>query len=120
VASKATAEAGGFAQPLPVWSIPSHSPLHGAMLESLETQQVSHRSISTCNNVRTLVDIIANGGGAAVLPATMIAAQLAEGSLIEVLPRPARTIQFEAAIRLRERDPVVIELFRRAQLLRIG
>lgn len=119
VASRATAEAGGFAQSLPVWSIPSHSPLHGVMLETLALRAITPRSISTCNNVRTLIEIIGGGGGAAVLPEPMARALLESGELAEVLPRPTCTIRFEAAIRATESDPVVLELFRRAAELRM-
>ncbi|MES2301603.1 MAG: LysR family transcriptional regulator [Pseudomonadota bacterium] len=119
VASRATAEAGGFAQSLPVWSIPSHSPLHGVMLETLALHALTPRSISTCNNVRTLIEIIGGGGGAAVLPEPMVRALLESGALVEILPRPTRTIRFEAAIRATESDPVVLELFRRAGELRV-
>ena len=119
VAGKETARAGGFAQNLPVWSIPSHSPLHGVMLETLAQGAITPRSISTCNNVRTLIEIISGGGGAAVLPEPMVRPLLASGVLVEVLPRPLHKIQFEAAIRGTESDPVVLELFRRAALLRI-
>ncbi|MDT0509236.1 LysR family transcriptional regulator [Novosphingobium sp. MMS21-SN21R] len=119
VASRATAEAGGFAQSLPVWSIPSHSPLHGVMLETLALNALTPRSISTCNNVRTLIEIIGGGGGAAVLPEPMVRALLECGTLAEILPRPTRTIRFEAAIRATESDPVVLELFRRAGELRM-
>jgi hypothetical protein len=38
---------------------------------------------------------------------------------VEVLPRPRRTIRFEAAIRATEQDPVILELYRRAGALRI-
>lgn len=119
VASRATAQAGVFAQSLPVWSIPSHSPLHGVMLETLALNALTPRSISTCNNVRTLIDIIGGGGGAAVLPEPMVRALLECGTLAEILPRPTRTIRFEAAIRATESDPVVLELFRRAGELRM-
>lgn len=119
VAGQETARAGGFAQNLPVWSIPSHSPLHGVMLETLAQGAITPRSISTCNNVRTLIDIVSGGGGAAVLPEPMVRPLMASGTLVEVLPRPARTIQFEAAIRATESDPVVLELFNRAAGLRI-
>jgi hypothetical protein len=45
--------------------------------------------------------------------------QQESGDLEEVLPRPARTLRFEAAIRATESDPVVLELFRRAQNMRV-
>ncbi len=118
-ASRATVEAGGFAGPLPVWSIPDHSPLHGVTVDSLGAHGITPRSLGTCNNVRMLIDIICGGGGAAVLPEPMIRPLLADGTLAEVLPRPERTIRFEAAIRQTESDPLVLELFRRAGELRM-
>lgn len=118
-ASSATAAAGGFARPLPVWSIPDHSPLHGVTVESLAANGVAPRSIATCNNVRTLIEIVIGGGGAAVFPEPMVRAELEAGRLVEVLPRPGRTVRFEAAIRSTESDPLVLELFRRAGDLRI-
>jgi DNA-binding transcriptional LysR family regulator len=120
LAGRATAEAGGFARPLPVWSLPRNSPIHQLMLETLEAGDIPYTSIRTCNNVRTLVEIIAGGGGAAALPETMVRAELAAGTLVEILPRPERQIGFEVAIRATERDPVILELFRRAGSLSIN
>ena len=119
VASGVTARAGGFAQALPVWSIPDHSPLHRVTVGSLAEHGIAPRSLGTCNNVRTLIDIVSGGGGAAVLPEPMVRPMLESGELAEVLPRPDRTIQFEAAIRQTESDPLVLELFRRAGELRV-
>ncbi|MFX5705419.1 hypothetical protein ABTE52_20765, partial [Acinetobacter baumannii] len=64
-------------------------------------------------------DIVRAGSGAALLPETMVRDQLAAGALADVLPRPERTIRFEAAIRATERDPLILELFRRASTLEI-
>ncbi|WP_395392051.1 LysR family transcriptional regulator [Novosphingobium sp. BL-8A] len=118
-ASPAVAAAGGFARPLPVWSLPDHSPLHAVTLEAFAPGGVSPRSLNTCNNVRTLIDIVACGQGAAVLPETMVRAELASGTLVEILPRPKRRIHFEAAIRSQEREAVVLDLFERAGRLSI-
>ena len=110
---------GGFATPLPVWSLPDHSPLHAVTLATLESHGLSPRALHTCNNVRTLIEIVANGTGAAVLPETMIREHLSTGTLREVLPRPRQSVHFEAAIRTRERDPVILDLFARAAGLEI-
>lgn len=118
-ASKATAQAGGFKQPLPVWSIPEHSPIHGIMRESLAQHGITPPVIRTCNNVRALVEIIRLGTGAALLPETMVRGELASGDLVQVLPSPKRQLRFEAAIRSAERDPLILELFRRVGGLRI-
>lgn len=118
-ASQATAAAGGFKHPLPVWSIPEHSPIHGITRESLASHGITPPVIRTCNNVRALVEIIRHGTGAALLPETMIRPELASGALVSVLPAPKRQIRFEAAIRSAERDPLILELFRRVSGLRI-
>ncbi|MDP3908269.1 LysR family transcriptional regulator [Novosphingobium sp.] len=119
LASAATVAAGGFAQALPVWSVGEHSPIHRVMVQSLADGQVPYRSINTCNNVQTMIEIIAQGLGAAIFPETMVRPQIETGVLAEVLPPPAAQLQFEAAIRAGERDPVILELFRRAGSLRI-
>jgi len=119
VGSAATAAAGALAQPLPLWSLPPHSPLHQVLGDELAAGRVAARAINTCNNVRTMIDLLAGGLGAAVLPETMVRGALASGALVELGPRPARTIRFEAAIRAAEKDPVILELFRRAAALRI-
>lgn len=119
VAGRAVAQAGGFARPLPVWSLPDPSPIHAVMRDTLAQHGVAARSINSCNNVRTLVEIVANGGGAAVLPETMVRGEIASGRLVEILPRPDRMLHFEAAIRAREQEPLVLELFRRTAGLQI-
>jgi len=118
-AGAAVAGAGGFAGALPVWSLPDHSPLHAVTHESLDAHGIVPRALHTCNNVRTLIEIVAQGQGAAVLPETMIRGHLAAGTLREVLPRPRQHVHFEAAIRTRERDPVILDLFARASRLTI-
>ena len=117
--SPGVAAAGGFARRLPVWTLPNHSPIHHVALEALEAAGIARATLHTCNNVRTMIEIVAGGAGAAVLPETMARAHLATGSLVEILPRPAHVVHFEAAIRARERDPVILELFDRAARLSI-
>lgn len=119
LASRATAAAGGFARPLPVWSVGAHSPLHRIMVDTLAGAGLAARSVNICSNVQTMIGIVAGGAGAAVFPETMVRPQLADGTLVEVLARPARQVQFQAAIRDGEADPVILELFRRAAALRI-
>ena len=113
------AHRGGFAHPLPVWSLPDHSPLHAVALATLEEHGIVPRALHTCNNVRTLIDIVMDGAGAAVLPETMVRPHLQAGQLHEILPRPAQAIHFQAAIRTRERDPVILDLFQRAGRMEI-
>jgi len=107
------------AHSFPVWSLPDHSPLHGVTLETLEQHRIAPRTLNTCNNVRMLIEIVSRGQGAAVLPETMVRRELERGILVEVLPRPQQKVHFEAAIRTRERDPMILDLFERATRLSI-
>lgn len=118
-ASPAVAAAGGFASPLPVWSLPDHSPIHHVTITSLDDHGIAARALHTCNNVRMLIEVVATGQGAAVLPETMVREHLLGGSLVEILPRPPHKVHFEAAIRTREREPVILDLFERAGRLTI-
>lgn len=118
VASKAIGKAG-YRETIPAWSLPSHSPMFGIVVDTLRNIARHHSPINTCNNVRTLIEIVLCGRGVALLPETMIRRELGEGSLVEILPRPNRMIEFEAAIRKNERDPIILELFRRASQLQI-
>lgn len=119
LASPATAATGGFARPLPVWSVGAHSPIHQVMIASLTADGLNYRSLNTCNNVQTMIGIVAAGQGAALFPEIMVRDQIADGRLVEILPAPSARIRFEAAIRSSEQDPVILELYRRAQHLRI-
>lgn len=118
LASPQVVAAGGFAQALPVWSVGAHSPIHQMLLAEL-AGGLAHRSINICNNVQTMIAIVASGVGAGVFPETMTRSAVSAGLLTEVLPPPRQTIQFEAAIRAGEQDPVILEMFRRASRLRI-
>jgi DNA-binding transcriptional LysR family regulator len=117
-ASAATARALGD-DPIPIWALPPSSPLNAATHECVARAGLPTRAVATCDNVRTLIEIVLAGSGAAVMPETMVRSELASGALVEVAPRPARQVQFEAAIRENESDPLVLELFRRAAMLQI-
>jgi len=118
VASPDLADSGMTAD-IPIWSLPALSPLHAITLDTLGSNGLPPRSLHTCGNVRMLIEIVTAGGCAAVLPETMVRADLASRRLAEILPRPERRIHFEAAVRKQERDPVLVELFDRATALRV-
>ena len=104
---------------LPIWSLPHHSPLHHAMREAIADGLIPHRTINTCNNVRTLIDIVSTGQGVAILPETMVREELRQNRLVEVFHSPTHQVIFQVAIRSRESDPVVLDIFRRASKLLI-
>ena len=119
LASPAVIAAGGFEQPLPVWSVGEHSPIHRVLQHSLRDCGAPVRSVNICNNVQTMIAIVAGGVGAALFPESMVRGPIGQGLLAPILPAPATRIEFQAAIRASERDPVILELYRRAAGLRI-
>jgi len=96
--------------PRTVWSLPPHSPIHHIVREEMEQQAMQCRTFNTCNNVRSLIDIVAQGSGIGLFPETMIRNELQSGRLVEILPRPKRRIEFQSAIRQREADPLILQL----------
>lgn len=120
IASPATADqlTGGTAEP-PIWLLHRHSPIYGIALSSVGEAGLSEAAINNCNNVRTLVDIVAADGGISFVPEPMVQDQLAAGRLVRLKPGLRRKIAFQVAIRSQERDPLVRAIFDRACGLRI-
>jgi DNA-binding transcriptional LysR family regulator len=97
---------------IPIWSVGEHSPMHQMTREGLNRTEFPARAINTCS-------IVACGGGAAVFPITMAQRYLADGRLVELQPHLRFSIEFEAAVRSNETDPIILEFFRRASSLKI-
>ena len=113
------AEAVARSEPQKIWSLPAHSPVHHIVRDVVAGDEIACQSVNTCNNVRTLIDIVGHGSGIGLFPDTMIREELANGRLIEVLQRPRRTIEFQAAIRKRESNRLILQLFEMAAALAI-
>lgn len=103
-----------------LWSVGSHSPIHKIMTTELANGGQDHGTINICNNVQMMIEIVILGAGAALFPETMVKEEIRAGTLVEFLPSPQQKIEFQAAIRAREQDPLVLELFRRSGDLRIN
>ncbi len=98
-----------------LWSLPNHSPIHQFVRNALDWLPVRRRSINLCNNVRTMIDIVAMGDGFALVPKSMVQPQLGKGSLVAVMvQRQVEPIMFHVAARADEGDPVVKEILRYA------
>lgn len=95
----------------PIWTLAAHSPLHALAQEALASGAVRGGPLNTCNNVRALIDIVSFDGGVALIPETMARAECANGTLVEAFPAPASKIEFQAALRRRETDPLLLRLF---------
>ncbi|MDP3782270.1 MAG: LysR family transcriptional regulator, partial [Sphingopyxis sp.] len=93
----AAAFAGGDIR-LPVWSLASHSPIHGRMREAIEASRIAQKSLNLCNNARTMIDIAKAGGGIGIFPQPMVRGEVASGALLEIGGMPALApVEFQVA-----------------------
>jgi DNA-binding transcriptional LysR family regulator len=119
LAGRETAAGVSATVPHAIWALPPHSPIHRVVHEAIRDGEVACSSLNSCNNVRTMIDIVAQGGGIGLFPETMVRHELAGGRLVEVLRRPPNRIEFQAAIRNREMDALILQLFELTAVLDI-
>ena len=116
----AAAFAGGEAM-LPVWSLASHSPIHGRMRDAIQASRIAQKSLNLCNNARTMIDIAKAGGGIGIFPRPMVRGEVAGGALVEMAEMPALApVEFHVAMRVSDTEPVLAEIFARAARLDIA
>lgn len=116
----AGAFAGGAAM-LPVWSLASHSPIHGRMREAIAASRIAQKSLNLCNNARTMIDIARAGGGIGIFPQPMVRGEVESGALIEIAAMPALApVEFHVAMRVADTEPVLAQIFDRAAKLNLA
>ena len=116
----AAAFAAGEAQ-LPVWSLASHSPIHGRMRDAIEASRIAQESLNLCNNARTMIDIAKAGGGVGIFPEPMARAEVAAGALVELSDMPVLApVAFHVAMRVSDSEPVLARIFDRASQLSLS
>lgn len=99
-----------------LWSLPRHSPIHQVMRDAVHGLFARQPTISLCNNVRTIIDILIQGDGFALMPKTMIKRELEEESLVEIMrDRLIEPMMFHVVSRADESDPVVQEILQQAR-----
>lgn len=116
----ASAFAGGEAT-LPVWSLASHSPIHGRMRDAIAASRIAQKSVNLCNNARMMIDIARVGGGIGIFPEPMVRSEIASGALVELDGMPALVpVEFHVAKRVSDTEPVLDRIYERAATLRIA
>ncbi|HMN53124.1 MAG TPA: LysR family transcriptional regulator [Sphingopyxis sp.] len=122
LASPAVAAAFGAGdEAVPVWSLASHSPIHGRMRDAIDASRIAPRSLNLCNNARMMIDIVLAGGGVGLFPEPMVRGEVARGALVELagMPPPA-PVEFHVAMRVADTEPVLVRIFEQAARLRIA
>lgn len=116
----AAAFAAGAAR-FPVWSLASHSPIHGRMRDAIQASRIAPESLNLCNNARTMIDIAKAGGGIGIFPQPMVRGEIASGVLAQIDGMPALApIEFQVAMRVIDTEPVLTQIFERAAKLNLA
>ncbi len=106
---------------LPVWSLASHSPIHGRMRDAIQASRIAQKSLNLCNNARTMIDIAKAGGGIGIFPRPMVREEVESGALVEIMGMPAlASVEFHVAMRVSDTEPVLMQIFDRAAKLNLA
>lgn len=112
---------GGDAVPVPVWSLASHSPIHGRMRDAIQASRIAQKSLNLCNNARMMIDIARADGGVGIFPEPMVRGEIAQGALVELAGMPALApVEFHVAMRVVDTEPVLMRIFEEAARLRMA
>lgn len=122
LASPAVAAAFGAGDgTAPVWSLASHSPIHGRMRDAIQASRIAQKSLNLCNNARMMIDIAKADGGIGIFPEPMVRAEIASGTLAELGGMPELApVEFHVAKRVSDTEPVLDRIYERAGMLRIA
>jgi DNA-binding transcriptional LysR family regulator len=105
---------------VPVWSLASHSPIHGRMRDAIHASRIAQKSLNLCNNARMMIDIACADGGVGIFPEPMVRGEMASGALVELADMPALApVEFRVAMRVADTEPVLMRIFERAARLRV-
>ncbi|NWK95045.1 LysR family transcriptional regulator [Sphingobium lactosutens] len=104
----------------PIWSLSNLSPLYRIMKDAIAASDLADCPLNLCNNVRTMIDIVLEGGGIGIFPQPMVRHQMADGRLVPVPGAPGMPpVDFHVAVRATESDPLVLAIFDRASRLEL-
>lgn len=107
--------------PISLWSLASHSPIHGRMRDAIAALKIAQKSLNLSNNVRMMIDICKSGGGIGIFPQSMVQAELASGALVRVANMPAlQPVSFHVAMRVSDSEPLLARIFEKAAQLNIA
>ncbi len=104
-----------------VWSLSNRSPLYHIMREAIAAASLPYRAVNLCNNARAMIDIVSQGCGIGLFPASMVKREMETGQLhpVALASRP-EPITFSVARRASEIDPLVLETYRRSAMLDVS
>jgi DNA-binding transcriptional LysR family regulator len=94
----------------PIWLIPRTSRYFAHQAAELREHGADLRNVSTCDNMSTLIQLVA-GGGIGYLPEVLIAQHLEQGRLVPLFPeRAAGHVEYVLVTQRGEQNPIVRKL----------
>jgi len=100
----------------PVWTLSKPSFQYQLAVEEMRRQGLTAQNINTCSHVKTLIELVLNGAGIAMLPEQLVRQELKQGLLVPI-PKAGLThvIEFHIVMRKNEDDILINEIFNRAK-----
>lgn len=102
----------GVAQMLeaqPVWCVARPSHMYPMAIETLRRHGVPLTNINTCNNIQSIVEMVASGAGIALLPENLVAERIKHRELVPLSEAlPPQRLDFVIA-RHRDQDQAIIQ-----------
>lgn len=93
----------------PVWCVARPSHMYPMAIETLRRRGVALTHINTCNNIQSIVELVANGAGIALLPDNLAAAYIKSNKLVPLSDDlPPERLDFVIA-RHRDQDQAIIQ-----------
>ena len=101
-------DVAGILSAHPVWCLTRPSRMHPMAVDTLRRFGVAQTRISTSNSLQSIVQMVAQGAGIALLPENLVAARLAAGELVPLSAELApERLEFVVA-RHRDQDQAII------------
>ena len=107
-ARKRGLDAAGMLGAHPLWCLARPSHMHPMAIETLRRLGVAQTSINTCNNLQSMVEMVAHGAGIALLPENLVAARILARELVPLSSQlPPERLEFVVA-RHRDQEQAII------------
>lgn len=92
----------------PVWCVGRPSHMYPMAIETLRRHGVALTNINTCNNLQSIVELVANGAGIALLPENLVAGRMKRKELVPLSQAlPPERLDFVIA-RHQDQDQAII------------
>ncbi|MDB5891964.1 MAG: LysR family transcriptional regulator [Polaromonas sp.] len=101
----------------PIWSLSKPSYQYQLTVDVMRKYGGNPQRINTCRNVRTLIDLVLSGAGAAMVPESLVLKEIESTKLIplrDIGIGVDEIIEFFVVMRRLEGDPLIKEVFTRA------